>query len=140
MLRYSPASWFLRFWPPRAYVKINYDNKVLLVQNWLGSGKWSFPGGGVHLGEESKSGACREVLEEIGLELTPSDLKLLTSGYSKYLFGGKKFVVYETTLKDQPNIAHGTELTDVAWVRASEMKNYDLTNAVQVVLAKKTNT
>ena len=138
IFRRTPLTWVLmRFWPPRAYVQIEYDNKVLLVDNWLGSGKWSFPGGGVHRSEESKVGACREVFEEIGLMLLPVQLKLLTSGFVKYLFGGKKFVVYKITLKSKPKIKLDPELNGYAWVSESEIKNYRLTAVVKVALHRK---
>lgn len=117
-------------------MKIEYEDKILLVRNCLGSGKWSLPGGGVHLHEASKAGACREVFEEIGLALNPVDLSHLTDGFTKYLFGGKRFVIYKTRLKNKPNINHGPELTGFVWLNGSELKNYELTNAARVALDK----
>lgn len=41
-------------------------------------GKWEIPGGKVDPGETPIQGACRELLEETGLQLDPNRLKLLS--------------------------------------------------------------
>lgn len=133
----TPITWALmRFWPPRAYVKIEYKGKILLVQNWLGSGKWSFPGGGVHRGEDAKVGACREVFEETHITLNPESLKFLTRGIVKYVFGGKKFVVYEASLSAKPKIAIDSELNGYVWADITETGKYSLTTVVKEALVK----
>lgn len=132
----KPLQWtMLHRWPPRAYVQIEYKNNILLVRNWLGSGKWSYPGGGVHRHENSKDGACREVLEEIGLVLNPKDIQLLASGFTKYFLGGKKFVIYKVTLVNKPEIKITSELNGYFWATRDEIKNYRITNEVGVALA-----
>jgi len=47
------------------------DDQVLLVKGWLGTGKWSLPGGGLHLhaSEAARQGVIREAREETGIEL-----------------------------------------------------------------------
>lgn len=121
--------------PVRAYVLIENKHQILMVRNWLGSGKWSFPGGGVHRGEDSKVGACREVFEEVGILLKPSDLKQLTAGFTKYFFGGKKFIIYRAELIDKPKIKITPELTGYFWVARNEVRNYRITNEVDVAVA-----
>lgn len=115
---------------------IKHEGKILLVQNWLGSGKWSFPGGGVHECEDSKAGACREVFEEIGLTIAPNDIKFLVKGITKYVFAGKKFVVYEATHTKKPEIKLDAELNGFRWVDSAEIENYRLTNEAAVALGK----
>jgi 8-oxo-dGTP diphosphatase len=41
------------------------------------NGAWEFPGGKIEAGESSSEAACREVMEETGLSLTPQDLRLM---------------------------------------------------------------
>lgn len=137
VFRCSPLTWILmRFYPPRAYVKIEYRGKILLVQNWMGSGKWSFPGGGIHRGEDIKAGACREVFEETRISLTPESLKFLKRGFVKYTFGGKKFVVYEAMFGTKPKITIDSELNGYVWVDIADTGNYPLTTVAKVALAK----
>lgn len=133
----SPIPWFLlHYRPPRAYALIRYAGKTLIVRNWFGSGKWSFPGGGVHKGEDSKVGACREVFEEVGLVLSPKDIKFLVKGFTRFIFSGKKYVIYETTLVAKPDVKLDSELNGFAWVNNEEIKSYRLTNEAMVALAK----
>lgn len=137
VFRCTPLAWVLqRFWPPRAYVKIEHNDKILLVQNWMGSGKWSFPGGGVHRGEDTRAGACREVFEEVGLTLKPVEVKFLAKGFVRYVFGGKKFIVYGVTLSTKPKIVIDSELNDYVWVAQPEIKNYQLTSVAKVALGR----
>jgi len=119
-------------------VLIKHDDKILLVRNWFGSGKWSFPGGGVHKNEDSKVGACREVFEEIGLKIAPDDIKFIKSGFTRYIFSGKKFVVFESTLKKKPEIKLDSELNGFVWVGSAIVKNYPVTDEVEVALARVT--
>lgn len=40
-----------------------------------GAGKWNGPGGKVRAGESVEEGACREVKEEVGVDVKPEDLQ-----------------------------------------------------------------
>lgn len=53
--------------------------KIFLTKNWLGSGIWRLPGGGVKRGESLPAAAVRELAEELGLRLSPSELIYLGS-------------------------------------------------------------
>ncbi|OJI09304.1 MAG: hypothetical protein COV08_01755 [Candidatus Vogelbacteria bacterium CG10_big_fil_rev_8_21_14_0_10_49_38] len=46
---------------------IKYGNKFLMVRNYYGQRKWTFPGGGVKKNEDPQLGACRETKEEVGI-------------------------------------------------------------------------
>jgi 8-oxo-dGTP diphosphatase len=61
----------------RARVYVVAGDQVLLVQGWLSDGRWMLPGGGLHRGEAPELGAVREVQEETGITLDPSQLELL---------------------------------------------------------------
>ncbi len=43
-----------------------------------GEGTWTMPGGKLHFGESFEEGACREVMEEIGVKIEPKDLKVIS--------------------------------------------------------------
>lgn len=60
----------------------NDKGEVLIQQRaphvyWM-PGKWATTGGSVISGEDSKAGAIREVQEELGITLQPSDLKFIS--------------------------------------------------------------
>ncbi len=69
-------------------VMILKDGKVLLGQRHFdavkadsamhGEGTWTMPGGKLHFGESFEEGACREVLEETGLNIRKEDLKVIS--------------------------------------------------------------
>lgn len=126
---------FVRYRPPRAYVQIEYKDKILLVQNWLGSGKWSYPGGGLHKGEDPKVGACREVREELGLELEPGDIEFVMDGRTNYVLGHKKYIIFRVTLKDRPNITLDSELNGYVWVKRSEFGDYKISSDIVATVA-----
>src|ERR1700743_3548189 len=56
------------------------DNKILLGQKKAGGvyeGYWHNPGGGVEKGESDNDALRREVLEETGIDITPSNVILI---------------------------------------------------------------
>lgn len=62
----------------RSRVILVSGQKVLVVRSWLGNGKWSLPGGGIHKGESAENSVVRELKEETNLDLKPADLKFLS--------------------------------------------------------------
>jgi 8-oxo-dGTP pyrophosphatase MutT (NUDIX family) len=60
---------------PRVRIVVtNQNHEILLVKSWFGSQKWSLPGGGVKRGESSVATAVRELFEETGLLVLPTQL------------------------------------------------------------------
>lgn len=65
-------------------VIVNEDNCVLFVSR-KDNGLWGLPAGSIELKESPKTAAIREVKEETGLTVDPSDLELVN------VFGGGDF-------------------------------------------------
>jgi 8-oxo-dGTP pyrophosphatase MutT (NUDIX family) len=82
-----------------AAVAVWHDGKVLKVRHSYRRG-WSLPGGAVRRGEDPRFAACREVREEVGLNIEPDDLILITN---KRLESGQ-YHVYEYRLAERPQI------------------------------------
>jgi len=57
-----------------ATVEFLLDDKLLMGQRKK-TGKWSCPGGHINDGEEPRDGACRELREETGIEVSPDELE-----------------------------------------------------------------
>lgn len=79
-------SWPLLFWylglSRRTRILVISGSKILVTKRWLGDGKWSLPGGGVHRGESVVKSVLRELKEETGLTLKRQDIqKLYTAWY-----------------------------------------------------------
>lgn len=98
------------------------DREMVFVKNWLGSGKYQLPGGGIKSSENVKIAARREVNEELGLELNIDDFKLfgkvVGNSYTKV------FVVVNVVLpsftEKTLRIAHH-EITEVVTVKLKDI-------------------
>lgn len=62
-----------------ASVFLHCQGEILLLKRASGieAGGWFVPGGHVEYGESPEQTVCRETLEEIGIALAPSNLRLL---------------------------------------------------------------
>lgn len=116
----------------RTRIIVRYNDEVLLMRNWLSSGEWSLPGGGLSGGEVATQGAARELQEETGVHLDAQQLRLLYDG--KIVYGGGfnfRTIVFETTLTKKPNIQRQKkEISEIAWLSLDEVRNLPKTNIV----------
>ena len=99
----------------RVYALIIKDNKVLMIKNWLGDGKWALPGGGVGKHEGAEEALKRELKEELNI-VSKHSLKPIKSGKWQNHKFGFKYDIY--ALKEAPDfsINRKLEITDVAWI------------------------
>lgn len=106
----------------RTRVVVIKDGRVLVVKGWLGGGKWSLPGGGVHHGEHPELGAVRELKEETGLEVEVSDLTEL--GHGKQSAAGLSFRYSSYAVKipsKQATKKQRFEIVDMAWIEPVQL-------------------
>ena len=87
-----PVIYLLLLDTHRTRVIIEANSEVLFEYKWLGDKKLSLPGGGIKKNENSKKAAVREVLEETGIKLDLSQLKLLVKNLKVYETGFRYFV------------------------------------------------
>lgn len=72
-----PGLWLYLRSSQRTRVLVVSGQQVLLVKTWLGDGKWSLPGGGLHQHEDSQQGARRELLEETTLAVPVANFQFI---------------------------------------------------------------
>ncbi len=108
----------------RAYVAIKCGEEILVIKNWLGRGGWQLPGGGIKSYESPKLGAIREVWEEVGIELAPDDLKIITSGKWESDNLGHFYIIFEASLSEKPRhlMLSQPEVIAAEWLPVSEIQ------------------
>ncbi len=130
-----PGIWLLLKRSKRTRVAIKSEGSILVVKPWLGNGKWSLPGGGLHPGEGERSALAREVFEETGLELNKNSLKQLKR--LTYQQDGLQFeyvlFTYETPKQAQIT-RHTPEIAEAAWVKLNKLTKHTANNDVLVAL------
>lgn len=120
----------------RTRVLIIAEEKVLLVQPWLGSGTWSLPGGGVRRSEDIRMAVTRELIEETGVALGVDQLQPLglqahsekRFSYTCHYF----FVDLKQAIRATP---HLPEILDARWVSLQDLRSYQLDNSVELALS-----
>lgn len=119
----------------RTRVLIVAENKALLVKGWLGSGKWTLPGGGRHIGESATDGAIRELCEETGIQPAPD--KLQDVGEAKFARYGLRFTyqqfIIELPKVVQPHIRR-LEITSAVWMPIDEINDQNADRDVMQLL------
>jgi ADP-ribose pyrophosphatase YjhB (NUDIX family) len=102
-------------------------------------GRWSIPGGILELGETIAEGIARELFEETGLRVHALDLldvyeKLLRDAGDRARY---HFVILDYLCELQEGTARaGSDVTEVAWVREEDLKQFQLTGAAARVVRK----
>ena len=87
---------------------------------------WEFPGGRVEEGETDPEALCREILEELGIELEVRGLSLhLSHEYATYTLD---LVVYRAGCRGEPR---AQRVHDFRWVLPEEFDQYEFPGADQ---------
>ena len=76
-------------------IVFTFEDKVLFTVRNVDpdKGKWDLPGGFIDPNETAEEAACREIKEELGIEISTSELKYITTSPNNYLY---KNVPYRT--------------------------------------------
>ena len=105
-----------------------FEDKVLFTVRNVDpdKGKWDLPGGFIDPNETAEEAACREIREELGLNLQASDLKYITTSPNNYLYKNVPYrtmdIFYECALpSDVINVAAEDEIQELIWVKRSEI-------------------
>lgn len=132
-----PGLWLLsRFGKHRTRVIVICGQQVLIVKDWIGAGKFSLPGGGLKLGEDPKTCALRELKEETGIELKPTQLKDF-GDFNNLVQSGMKFhcKAFYAVLTSKPELKlQHLEIVEAKWIPLKKMGDYNINPAALKIL------
>lgn len=117
-----PAFWvYYKRGHGRTRIVLVRGDKVLVMRQWIGPGRWQLPGGGLHKGEDVLEGASRELGEETGIQLDAG--KLRRAGRATYRTYG---LTYEYDVLaaglDPPEVRiQRIEISEATWLRPEEL-------------------
>jgi len=121
-------------------VLVKRGDRVLLVRRRFdpGRGKWSIPGGLVELGETVRDAALREVYEETGLNVKLDRLLSVVDYIERSRDGRVRFhyvlVDFLAYVEGSEKVKPSDEFLEVRWVKASEVRRYDITDSLRKLL------
>ena len=87
------------------------------------TGEWELPGGHIHLGEKSKIGAKREVMEETGIRISKLKTIVVTKNFKLY-----------AAMPRNSKVNLSDEHTDYTWVTKQQVKQLKLSNSTKINL------
>lgn len=120
-------------WIPVVAGFMRKDGKILVGQrpeNNTLAGMWEFPGGKIELGESPEDALARELREELGIEATIGELKLVCS----HTYGdvGILILFYEVLFwKGAPKAQHHMMLE---WIHPEELSHRNIPDANKKIL------
>jgi 8-oxo-dGTP pyrophosphatase MutT (NUDIX family) len=106
----------------RTRVVLIHDDKVLVMKQWIGPGKWQLPGGGLHKGESMAGGAARELFEETRLQLDPRQLQHVGRATCHKYGHTIECQVFVTRVGSDAVRAQRIEVSELAWLRPGELR------------------
>ena len=115
------------------------DDKVLLVKraNRPGQGLWAIPGGRVELGETLKEAARREVKEETGVSISPTEPIYVFEVIERDDEGDIRFHYVIIDLLAEylsGEVNPGTDASEARWISSAELKELPVTKTTREVL------
>lgn len=130
-----PGIWLVvKLTPPRTRVLLIVDDKILLTKDWLGSGRWNVPGGGLHRNEDEHNGAVRELFEETGIMLSPSQLTYLNTTKA----GNKmstNLLFFQASLSKMPKVSlQKFEILEYRWIDLHKIETINLDSVSRQVV------
>ncbi len=109
-------------------IVFTFEDKVLFTVRNVDpdKGKWDLPGGFIDPNETAEEAASREIKEELGIEISTSELKYITTSPNNYLYKNVPYrtmdIFYECPLKsDVISITAEDEIQELIWVKRSEI-------------------
>jgi 8-oxo-dGTP diphosphatase len=124
-----------------AAVVFNNQNKLLLVRRGKepGKGSWGIPGGVVELGENLEDAVKREIQEETGIDVEPTDVITVVNRIFNDDEGRIQFhyIIVEYLCRSANRTPKASDDVDRAlWVSIEEAKTFSLPPITREVIEK----
>jgi len=106
------------------------DDKIFIAQrpeNKLPPLVWEFPGGKPEKGESLQQALKRELKEELGVETRIGDF--IAKNVHNYDFAKVTINLFKAQLQNEDDVICDNEHVATAWVRCSELDNYEFAKA-----------
>lgn len=104
-------------------VVVNHDQRILITRRAEGAhqgGLWEFPGGKVERGETVSHALARELEEELGIEVGPTEPLLEV----QHDYGDKSVLLDVHLVRQFRGTAIGLEGQPLRWVHAHQLPDY----------------
>lgn len=98
---------------------LKYDDEVLMAQHSYGHRLWTFPGGGVNSKEDFEAAACREMKEELGIEI--KNLKSIGSYFTNYEYKKVTVECFVVEVDTKRVSTDNFEIAQVEWFKVNEL-------------------
>lgn len=133
-----PAIFFYLRNSRRSRVIVSDGDNILLVRNWLGSGRYALPGGGLKVDEDPKQAIVRELKEETGIVVEVQGLNLIKPQFLAVDTGlsYQCFAYYAKIDKDQQITRQKYEIAEIKWVNKEEvLEKYPLNSTARDLIS-----
>ena len=104
---------------------IDADGKILLQQRPKGkamAGLWEFPGGKIASGESPEAALCRELKEELGIDVAESALEAF--GFASHRYDSFHILLLLYRCRDWRGTPTPRETQEITWVEPKAMRDY----------------
>ncbi len=112
------------------------DGKILLQQRPSGkamAGLWEFPGGKIAAGETPEAALCRELKEELGLEV--GEANLVPFGFASHRYDSFHILLLLYLCRHWQGTPSAREGQGIAWVEPAGMSDYPMPAADKPLVA-----
>ncbi|OGB94350.1 MAG: hypothetical protein A2Z31_06720, partial [candidate division NC10 bacterium RBG_16_65_8] len=102
-------------------------------------GLWSVPGGAVHLGEDLKTAARREIREELGIEVELTDVIEILERVTRDAEGRIQYhyvIVDYLARRANGEPTPSPEALEVRWIAPEEFSQYEMTRGTAEVIVR----
>lgn len=132
-----PGIWLvIAVQPPRTRVVVIRGESILLVKDWLGSGRWKLPGGGLKRGEAAADGAVRELQEEVAIHAKTSQLVELGRHTVTSSGARVRIIVFSLHVPETSKAQiRGLEISAAQWLPLSELSSVQITESTRMALS-----